>query len=567
MYLSVFSSLPELGYEQMLMDYNYLNSTEIAADYLGGKGRIGKFFAHSAYDLACIKAHHQQVRLEQAGEKTTGIRDRLADSLILYNKKLGCSQKTLENIEKLRSPQTQAVVTGQQAVLLTGAAFVVYKAITAILLAQQLEQELCSPVVPVFWIASEDHDFLEINNCSFFDEKGRLEKYTITNPIPGLPPVGSIPLGDNILELLDRLKYKFNSRVVFDLMVHIKEIAKSAGKITDFYGQVMTLFFSGYGLIFLDPMLAEIRQLVKPLGERVFDSYHEITKEIRESAADLLAEGYDPVFSSDHSGQFPMFVEINGQREPVYISGSGAEIGKQSPVSLPYSDLRQRYREDPTKFSPNAYLRPVVQDFLLPTIACVAGPGEINYLAQLKGIYKILAVNMPIIFPRARITLISAADYELLGKIGTDFPIDKNKLEAYKEMLLLDKDKDGIFAALKCYRDNVNNEHRRLTAMINTYEPSLEELTAKNLLKINDQINYLEEKVRQSFKKRYKQDLYNLDRVYNIVHPKGKEQEMTVNIFSLLDFFGGNLIETLMRPELICNTDKHKLVVIRGDSL
>jgi bacillithiol biosynthesis cysteine-adding enzyme BshC len=550
----------------MLIDCNYLNSTKIVADYLEGKGEIGRFFAHSGYNLACIKSNNLQISLEQAGQKTAGMRDKLADSLIMYNEKLGCCQKTLDNIQKLRDPQTKAVVTGQQAVLLTGAAFVIYKAITAILLALQLEEEIKSPVVPVFWIASEDHDFLEINNCSFLGEKGQLEKHSITNPIPGLPPVGTIPLGENTFELLDWLIYKFDNSAVIDLVVQIKELVRKAGNLADFYGQVMTLFFGRFGLIFIDPMLPEIRQLVKPLGEKVFDRFDEITGEIERSAMALKDGGYHPVFLGDNSGQFPMFVEINGQREPIYISGSGVVIGKQSPVSLSYKSLRQCYRKDSIKFSPNAYLRPVVQDFLLPTIAFVAGPGEINYLVQLKGIYKILGVKMPVIFPRARLTLISTADYELLGKIGTDFPIDKDRLDAYKEMLLLDKDEGGVFAALKGYRSTVNQEHRRLAATINYCEPSLQELTAKNLGKINYQINYLEEKVRQSFKKRYKEDLHGLDSIYNLVHPRGKEQEMTVNIFSLLDLFGVNLIEKLMRPELIYNTDKHKLVVIRGDS-
>ncbi|MBS4026700.1 MAG: bacillithiol biosynthesis cysteine-adding enzyme BshC [Clostridia bacterium] len=550
----------------MLIDCNYLNSTKIVADYLTGKGEIGRFFAHSGYNVADITSYNLHSSLDKAGQKTAEMRDKLTDSLIIYNEKLGCSQKTLDNIQKLRDPQTKAVVTGQQAALLTGAAFVIYKAITAILLALQLEEEIKSPVVPVFWIASEDHDFLEINNCSFLGEKGQLEKYSITNSIPGLPPVGTIPLGENTFEILERLIHKFDNQAVIDLVVQIKELARKAGNLADFYGQVMTLLFGRYGLIFIDPMLPDVRELVKPLGETVFDCFDEITGEIERSAIALIDGGYHPVFLGDNSGQFPMFVEINGQREPIYINGSDVIIGKQSPVFLSYESLRQSYWKDSTKFSPNAYLRPVVQDFLLPTIAFVAGPGEINYLAQLKGIYKILGVKMPIIFPRARITLISTADYELLGKIGTDFPIDKDRLNAHKEMLLLDKDEGGVFADLKRYRNTVNQEHQSLAATINSYEPSLRELTAKNLGKINYQINYLEEKVRQSFKKRFKQDLHGLDRFYNLVHPRDKEQEMTVNILSLLDLFGVNLIEKLMRPEYIYNTDMHKLVVIRGDS-
>lgn len=544
--------------------YNYLNSTKIVADYLAGCGESRNFFAYAGFSMAEMREHNNL--LNQAVDfGHFEHRLLLADYLEKLNKRLGCGSKTLDNITKIRTAKCKAIVTGQQAALLTGPAFVIYKAVTAIVLAQKLEKELQIPVVPIFWIASEDHDFLEVNSCTILNPKGSLEKYNITSSIPGLPPVGKVPVSEEVMQIIEQLQIKFNNRSLLGLLAEIKNFAKESDNLADFYGKVMTRLFRNYGLVFFDPMAPEVRKLTKPLGEKVFAYYPDIIKEVDEAGIALQNSGYTPSFLREQANQFPMFYEVNGQREPVFIEENTVIIGKQKPISLTYSSFWKKFREEPAKFSPNAFLRPIMQDYLFPTLAYVAGPGEINYLAQLKGLYKLLDANMPVVFPRARITFIHDNDFLILKQNQVVFPIGAGEINNLKEKLLLSADENGLLKGIDSFHLQIGGDYKKLKELIQLAEPDLTSLVEKNYSKVNYQLEYLKEKVWQRYKKKNKKELQKLDKIANLLHPKGKEQEMVINIISLFEEFGIDLIDNLVQPGIVEHTEDHKLVVIRGD--
>ncbi|MDW7675553.1 MAG: bacillithiol biosynthesis cysteine-adding enzyme BshC [Bacillota bacterium] len=548
-----------------IYQYDYLRSTKIVNDYLHTKEPISHFFSYPQFSIEDII---QQSRLIRERPKDIRKAEQLVTALLAYNKKLGCNSNTIKNIELLKNPRCSAVITGQQASFLTGAAFVIYKVITAITLALKISNETKEPVVPIFWIASEDHDFAEVSYSSFMLPNKQLRRYSIANSLPGLPPVGNIPVGKDVLTVISELKKEFyNLESIRILLDEVAVIAKRASSLTDFYGSLMTKLFDEYGLIIVDPMVPELRQLLRPLGKKVFLQHEKINEIIGKSAQALTSYGYDPVFNSETTGQLPIFYEINGQREPIFINAAGkAVIGKNTPLVMAIDELQQQYLAAPEKFSPNALLRPIFQDYLFPTVAYVGGPGEINYLAQIKELYQIFEINMPVIFPRARVTLITKEINDYLNNNSLEFPLSTKVISVFKDKVVLEKDINGFLDDFHQKMTLALEAYNSLITMVHKFEPGLDELAQSNFNIINHQARYLQKKVWQVHKKKYKSEIENIDFIYKLLHPYGREQEMEINFLSLMGIFGKDLIKRLMKIDFIHHNEKHKLILLEVDN-
>lgn len=549
-----------------ITDCSYLNTSKIVKDYLNGNKVIGDFFAYSSFTMEQLKKHSEKLL---RGKFNSNNRTQLVKALLAYNNSLGCSEAVEKNIRKLENHHCQVVVTGQQAALLSGASFVIYKAISAILLALKLEQETGQPVVPVFWIASEDHDFLEVNNFSIYNQ-GKIIKYKIDNPLPGMTSIGKIPVTHQVAKIVEQLSSVLGKdQFTVTILEKVTCLAKSADNLADLYGSIMTTLFNDYGLIMCNPMQLELRQLAMPIGKKVFalSQTNEIAALVAESQQQLSELGYQPVFTDQFTDQIPMFYEVNGQREPMYLKDGICYVGRKNPMTIDLKEIQQMYETNPGQFSFNVLLRPVVQDYLFPTIAYVAGPGEINYLAQLKNIYQLFQVDMPVIFPRARVTMIGHEDYEQLLQNNLSFPVSRTEMGQWKNSTLKSWDKENFFNQISNKQNKIAQEYNQLLTAIVAKYPQLEEISDKNMNKINYQLNYIWDKTWQQHKKLHQKKLKKVQDLYALLHPQGKEQEMVLNIFSLLSIFGGkNLLQQLMKPKLIENTAKHKLVIIGGGS-
>lgn len=328
----------------------------------------------------------------------------------------GAGQAVLANIERLRTPTTVAVVTGQQVGLLGGPVFTLYKALGAIALASRLEV-LGIPAIPVFWLASYDHDLDEVQRVVLSDHRGTPQTLTLGLPMQG-KPVGSLPLGANIDGLLHQTeailkKYPFASQVLAQLRLYYRQDATLAEAFAHWLG----FLTDALGLVILDPSSRPLAALTQPTLERaLFDAVNCQTA-LAQGRARLLAQGQTETVNTERDVLQVFFTDEKGHRRRLKRSKDGFVVqGRETWLSE--GEVRQLLNTQPERFTPSALLRPLCQDVLLPTIAYVAGPTEQHYLAQISELYEWAHLTMPYVVPRPSFNLMNATAADALVEAG-----------------------------------------------------------------------------------------------------------------------------------------------------
>jgi bacillithiol biosynthesis cysteine-adding enzyme BshC len=338
-------------------------------------------------------------------------RREVAGILREQNAAFGAGAATASNLEKLERGAV-AVVSGQQVGLFGGPAYAVYKALTAIQLAQELG-EAGVPAVPIFWKATEDHDLDEVRHVTWFDS-GRLVKFELPGDAASGHPVGQVQLGPAIqenvkkaVELLSGPASETISRIL-EQSYTAKETYGSA------FGKLFAQLFAEHGLILLDPLDARLHRIAAPLYKKAVQERDELNEKLLQRGKELERAGYDVQVKVTAKSTL-LFTIRDGVRQPVAASNSHFKSGE---ATWTRDEALRLADSSPETFSANALFRPVVQDYLLPTAAYLGGPAEIAYFAQSAVIYDHVLGRMPVILPRAGFTILDAKAEKLLQKYG-----------------------------------------------------------------------------------------------------------------------------------------------------
>ena len=352
-------------------------------------------------------------RLENAVALAGGLpypqsrRSAVAAILREQNEAWGASPKALENIAKLEAGAV-AVVSGQQVGLFGGPAYAFYKALSAIEGARLIAKR-GTEAVPVFWMATEDHDLDEVRHTSFFHD-GKLVKFEL--PTQGVHggPVGLLRLGPEISELTRAASVMLGGPAASEIAELLRSCYSAEETYSSAFAKLFTGLFSSRGLILLDPVDHRLHRLAEPV-------YRQAAEERAELNEALLARNKE----LDRSG-YSAQVKVTGRSTTLFYMGTGpresirANSTQFHADSLSWSaqELAAAISQSPECFSPNALLRPVVQDYLLPTVAFVAGPAEISYFAQSTVLYDRLLHRQPVFLSRAGFTLVDSKAQRLL---------------------------------------------------------------------------------------------------------------------------------------------------------
>jgi bacillithiol biosynthesis cysteine-adding enzyme BshC len=345
--------------------------------------------------------------LEYPGErraKVTGI-------LREQNAALGAGEATRENLDRLLKG-AMAIVSGQQVGLFGGPAYAVYKAVTAIQIAQELTRAGIH-AVPVFWMATEDHDLEEVRSSTWFHE-GRLTRFELPGNGDAGQPVGRIELGTQVQELVHeaaRILTAAGGEFVAGIFRESYGTQETYGSS---FGKLFARLFAEQGLILLDPLDARLHRVAAEVLRKAVEERDELNEALLGRGKELDKAGFAAQVKVTARSTLIFGME-KGTRQPIAVGGGKFVCGGQSWTK---EELVHAVEAEPEKFSPNALLRPVLQDFLLPTAAYIAGPAEIAYFAQAEVIYKKLLGRMPVILPRAAYTILDAKAEKLLRRYG-----------------------------------------------------------------------------------------------------------------------------------------------------
>lgn len=372
-------------------------------DYLDHFERVKAFYVHPPTMQA----------LARAARKLDYPSDRKAEVVRLLreqNGALGAGAEAQSNLERLEKGAV-AIVTGQQVGLFSGPPYAFYKAATAVQIAEELTRA-GTPAVPVFWMATEDHDLEEVRHATWF-EQGRLVRFELPVVVTEVGrPVGQISLGPQV-ESLVREAAELLSNQGSDLLAQfLTESYRSQETYGSAFGKLFTRLFAQQGLILMDPLDPGLHRVAAPLYQHALAERDALNEKLLQRGKELDRAGYDAQVKVTSRSTL-LFYMGSGARQVVTASADKFQAGDKT---WTHDELVRLTHTQPEKFSPNALLRSVVQDYLLPTAAYVGGPAEISYFAQSEVVYRHLLGRMPVMLPRAGFTLVDAKAAKLLRK-------------------------------------------------------------------------------------------------------------------------------------------------------
>ena len=373
-------------------------------EYLDHFEKVKSFYFHPPALTAVTRATR---KLDYPDDR----RAEVISVLRRQNIALGAGPETRSNLDRFEKGGV-AVVSGQQVGLFSGPSYSVYKALTAIQIAEELTRG-GTPAVPIFWMATEDHDLDEVRHTTWFD-KGKLVRFELPQMTETARPVGQIPLGAQI-EPLVREAAELLANQGSDLLAqYLVESYRPEETYGSAFGKLFARLFAQHGLILMDPLDDGLHKVAAPLYQHALAERDGLNEKLLQRGKDLDRAGFDAQVKVTARSTLLFRMDEVG-RHVVTASAGKFQSGEKT---WEREELVHKTHIEPEKFSPNALFRPVVQDYLLPTAAYIAGPAEIAYFAQSEVVYRHLLGRMPMILPRAGFTLVDAKADKLLRRYG-----------------------------------------------------------------------------------------------------------------------------------------------------
>jgi bacillithiol biosynthesis cysteine-adding enzyme BshC len=391
------------------LPYNRVpHASALFLDYLYHFERVSQFYNTPPYLLSSYQTLAAQLR------SFKWKREEVCVILMRQNQDFGCGPATFENLKLLAQDGTLAVVTGQQVGLFSGPAFTLYKALTTVRLASYLT-ERGIPVVPVFWLASEDHDLAEVAEVGTLDEEYGLVSLADHGNSPSpRSPVGNVRLTNESTQALARLEACLPPAPSRDALLRdLRQTYTPGATWVDAFGGFMARLLSQWGVILLNPLDLAVHQLTGDVYKQALERAQELRERLLERSKSLSASGYHAQVKVAEDSTL-VFVIRDGNRLPIHQRDGDYWI--DGTLKTRIEELRRDLADDPIAFSANALLRPLVQDTLLPTLAYIAGPSELAYLGQAHVLYQAFGRPQPVLFPRAAFTLVDHRIERLLKK-------------------------------------------------------------------------------------------------------------------------------------------------------
>lgn len=460
------------------------------------------------------------------------------------------------SLEILARQGTVAIVTGQQVGLFTGPAYTVYKALTAIKVARELTERGVS-AVPVFWLATEDHDFAEVDHVWVFGADHQPVKIRVEGPaedgahVNGSRPVGGIALGD---VPIGELRTALAGLPFADDAVAMVERAYAPGaSMGSAFASVLKELFGAYGLLLIDPMEAALREIATPLMKQAVERMPELVDALMVRSGQLVERGYHAQVLVDKSTSLAFLLQ-EGKR--IALRQSNGEFTAQH-HKYSAQDLAARAVD----LSPNALLRPVVQDYLLPTAAYIGGPAELAYFAQSQVLYSALLGRQPAAFPRACFTLLDERSHKRMMR----YHLNPGDLFAGEQVL-----HDAIASRLvpEQLRRRLDETKATVSTALDTLSGDLHrfDITLASALdtsrrKIEYQVGKIARKTARQIMARDEQAIRDARSLNGLVFPEKHLQERLYSIISFIAKFGPGLVDEIYSAVKIECPDHQFLVV------
>ena len=471
----------------------------------------------------------------------------------------GAPGAALENAAALSDPRTVAIVTGQQAGLFGGPLYTLLKAVTAVQLARRVEREHGVRTVPVFWVEAEDHDWKEIRSVDVLDQEHNLREVIA----PDLPGGGRLPVyrllfASGIAATLSDLVAALPpTGFTNDLEQRLARHYRPGTSVALAFAGLMDELLGSEGLVVFEAYDPAAKPLVSDLFVGELTNPGRTAASINDAARTMKALGHAPQIEATEEGVALFYLGTEG-RLPIRRRGATFVVGDMERTE---AALLEEAESRPEQFSPNVFLRPLVQDRLLPTVCYVAGPAELAYQAQLGGLYKAFGVEAPLLMPRVSATILDSAAARFLERHELSLealavPEDKALSDLVERSIPA-----GVEQAIREMENALADRGQTVKSAILSVDPTLAGAVDTTLDKMRDTLQSLHNKIVQAGKRNDETLRRQFKRTYALVYPGGGPQERVLGAVFFLNRYGPALVQELLQT-LPLETDQHYVVTI-----
>jgi len=449
-------------------------------------------------------------------------------------------------LTRLREPGALAVTSGQQPGLFTGPLYTVHKALSTAALAQVLQRQWGRTVVPIFWIAGDDHDFAEASGISWLTADGTLASASLPPRPPEAPltPMYRQPLGDAVTAALEALgsslpASEFRDETLSWLTRHYRAGATVAGA----FAGAMAELLAPAKIVCFDSSHPAAKKVAAPLILRALERAAEIDDDL-ERQSEALGDGAR--ISGVVLGDGAALAMLEGrQGRDRLVAADGAFVTRRAKERFDLAELRRIAETEPTRLSPNVLLRPVIESALLPTVAYLGGPAELRYLALTPPIYPRLGVEPQRPLPRWSGILVEPKVDRILEKFGIGLEDLLAPAGALESRLVRSRLPPEALAALESIRSAVEAGYEALERGVAEIDPTLTRPVQGARHQALSGAQDIEKKLIQHLKRRQETELSQIARARTAVHPGGKPQERVLTVAPFLARYGPALITDL----------------------
>ena len=468
------------------------------------------------------------------------------------------SGKAKQYISTLSDPKTMVIITGQQLGFLLSPIYTVFKAVTTVKLAEQLNQlETGFNFIPVFWLETEDHDFEEIRHAGVWDTEMKPVRISYEGHEFERRPVRLYQLEDNIGEVIAKLQSELlETEFSPDLFNKLRSWYVPGMSWTEATRKLFRDLFADTGLLFFEPGTAAVKKTGAEFFGSWFDRIKSVIGAFRSTTGRIESDGY-PVQVPDIPGKtYVHYEDDNLERQHIYFEDDRFYL-KNSPLSWSLTEMRGVLEKESERFSAAVISRPVLQSWLLPVAGYVAGPSEIAYWAQLGQTFREMDIPFPVVYPRITATLLEPRIERFISRHNVNLtdasPKMKDFIDRHFEQNRFDKDR------FRKWRDNIDQIFSEISGYIVNVDPTLRSVAEKTGERVGSQIDHLETRLLRAVEEKENTLIGHLEQIHTSVFPLEQPQERFASIVYYLNKFGPDFLTRLM-TQLQPDPANHQIV-------
>ena len=450
-----------------------------------------------------------------------------------------------ERLERFVEQGGYMVTTGQQPALAGGPLYSVVKALSAARLAEALEARLDRPVIPLFWVASEDHDWEEANHADLIGTDNELRRYELEAPDPERrPALHRVRLDAQISVVLDAMAQNVpDTEFSTTHITSLRDGFAQGRTLPEGFSDLMATLLGRFGIFLTDAADPALKEASRGLLLDELERTEELEAVLSRAASELEALGHSPQVPILPEG-VNLFLEGPAGRERLYRNGTGFVL-RSSGATITAEEVAQAVETDPAALSPNVLLRPVVESAVFPTLSYVGGPGEIAYFGQLREYFDAHSIEMPVIFPRWSVTVVESKIRKVLDKFDVEVDALARPFHEIAGETARDEVPDSVRAALGKLRGSIGSGVGELQSAIREVDPTLkgpvQHLRSAAFAAVDD----LEKTIVQAVKRETDIKLAQLEKAQLHLFPGGKPAERVQSPLYFLARYGDAFLDAL----------------------